>query len=611
MPIRVHSAPPTSHPTCPARPPGPCDNHGPNRSLRSGGIGPLTRAGNLLVLVATLVVCGGNGVPGRKTAVADELADAIQRDDGDSIVDGARQAISQTNPTRSLRDLLRYGRWLQANEHRSLAADCYQAILESESASQLPPEKRRLIRHLAAQIRLDLNQADLADDLLSVSIEQTDAADESLGKMLHHLGSLYLNQHQYARSAAVYAAATEHLPESLRVANQLGLAWASAAGGQDDLGAAALLESFLADHPQHDDCSAATDLARQCYRRSLDAATSVEPGGAAAATLGWIRTGGDPRDTHVILSSLADDKAERWATILMNLPREWAAQDDIALDDPSDQTALAIANHREAAARWAGNQGKWNLIALAAESEILPDGSLGGPSPSAGPSAEEIGKTERRFRTTDLERLFAESWMQMGRVDRALPWWNLLVDDRGADDFATLVRCAEAETSAGSQLDLAEQRIAAARRSAGQNAQHQALAALLEAQWNIRSADFDASRRLLQDVLATEDLDPGLAGRAQWLIGETFFLGRRYQDAIEAYRRVEPLDPSGDYVAAALVQAGKSFEQLGRTRQAAICYGHLLSRFADSPHAEPARKRLARMEPMPGEIPASAAPLVR
>jgi TolA-binding protein len=74
-------------------------------------------------------------------------------------------------------------------------------------------------------------------------------------------------------------------------------------------------------------------------------------------------------------------------------------------------------------------------------------------------------------------------------------------------------------------------------------------------------------------------------------------LQQDFADAVEAYRRVEGIDPNGMWVAAAMVQAGKSFEQLGRTREAAVCYSNLLSRFADTSHAALARRRLAAISP--------------
>jgi TolA-binding protein len=98
-------------------------------------------------------------------------------------------------------------------------------------------------------------------------------------------------------------------------------------------------------------------------------------------------------------------------------------------------------------------------------------------------------------------------------------------------------------------------------------------------------------------VVRSQDSEAGLRGRAQWLIGETHFLQQDFAGAIEAYRRVEGIDPGGMWVSASLIQAGKSFEQLGRTREAAVCYGNLLGRFANTPHADLARRRLAAISP--------------
>ena len=107
----------------------------------------------------------------------------------------------------------------------------------------------------------------------------------------------------------------------------------------------------------------------------------------------------------------------------------------------------------------------------------------------------------------------------------------------------------------------------------------------------------EKARSLLEQVIRSAETEASLRGRAQWLIGETYYLQREFVQAIEAYRRVEGIDPGGIWVSASLVQAGKSFEQLGRTRDAAVCYGILLSRFADTSHAQIARRRLAAIAP--------------
>jgi TolA-binding protein len=101
----------------------------------------------------------------------------------------------------------------------------------------------------------------------------------------------------------------------------------------------------------------------------------------------------------------------------------------------------------------------------------------------------------------------------------------------------------------------------------------------------------------LEGIIRDPESIGQLRGRAQWLIGETYFLQERFAEAIDAYRRVEGIDPDGAWVAAALVQAGKSFEQLGRTQEASVCYWTLIRRFADSPHSQAARTRMASLSP--------------
>jgi TolA-binding protein len=120
---------------------------------------------------------------------------------------------------------------------------------------------------------------------------------------------------------------------------------------------------------------------------------------------------------------------------------------------------------------------------------------------------------------------------------------------------------------------------------------------MLESEVAIRRSDFDQARSLLEQVVRSTDAAGGLRGRAQWLIGETWYMQRKFTKAIDSYRKVEQIDTSGRWVAASFLQAGKSFEQMGRTKEATLCYGTLLSRFADTEYAVPAQRRLAAMSP--------------
>jgi TolA-binding protein len=232
---------------------------------------------------------------------------------------------------------------------------------------------------------------------------------------------------------------------------------------------------------------------------------------------------------------------------------------------------------REAACRWAGRTSRWSMLAIASESQDLT---------AADPT-----------RTLAVERLFAESLTQTGRTKDAHQWWVYLADVRSAKDFGTLIRCAETETAFGKSSSKAGERIAAARQAAGEENSSLRLVSMLESEVAIRRSDFDQARSLLEQVVRSTDAAGGLRGRAQWLIGETWYMQRKFTKAIDSYRKVEQIDTSGRWVAASFLQAGKSFEQMGRTKEATLCYGTLLSRFADTEYAVPAQRRLAAMSP--------------
>jgi tetratricopeptide (TPR) repeat protein len=232
---------------------------------------------------------------------------------------------------------------------------------------------------------------------------------------------------------------------------------------------------------------------------------------------------------------------------------------------------------QEAACRWAGRTQRWSLLALAAEKIDL--------------------SADFASRSVHVDRLFAEALTQTGRKALANQWWSHLVDRREASDVATLLRCAELAVAVDS-ISVARARIDRLRRqldethSAGET---DSLADLLEADLAIREVDFTRARALFEGVVRAAEAKPSVRARAQWMIGETHFMQHQFAEAIDAYRRVEGLNPGGEYVAASLVQAGKAFEQLGRTRDASVCYETLLGRFADSHYATEARRRIASL----------------
>lgn len=258
---------------------------------------------------------------------------------------------------------------------------------------------------------------------------------------------------------------------------------------------------------------------------------------------------------------------------------------------------------REAACRWAGRTGRWSVLAMAAEEEK----TLFAVANKIPADEATIDEAERRGLSLHVKRLFAEGLLQTGKTKQSLKVWEHIVDQEGADDFPTLLRTAETAVAAGS-VSQATLRIAAAQGAAQHppespspshlstgDSGRLALTNLLAANLEIRQLRFDRGRARLEQVVRSAEATDDLRGRAQWMIGETFFMQQNFSEAIAAYRQVEPIGRSDEWTAAALVQAGKSFEQLGRTREATVCYSTLVSRFGESPHAGGARRRLAAM----------------
>lgn len=89
------------------------------------------------------------------------------------------------------------------------------------------------------------------------------------------------------------------------------------------------------------------------------------------------------------------------------------------------------------------------------------------------------------------------------------------------------------------------------------------------------------------------------AAMAQWMIGETYFLQKQYDEAIRAYHRVESLFDYPRWQAAALLQAGKCHEAQGAWQKAIELYAQLLQQFPDTKHADEAAQRLRAVRARP------------
>jgi TolA-binding protein len=106
-------------------------------------------------------------------------------------------------------------------------------------------------------------------------------------------------------------------------------------------------------------------------------------------------------------------------------------------------------------------------------------------------------------------------------------------------------------------------------------------------------ARFTDSRQAYQRVVdsSTGHLTE-TAAMAQWMIGESHFHQKNFQQAIKAYHRVESLYAFPRWQAAALLQAGKCHELSQNWKQAIQLYHQLLEEFPENTFADEASGRL-------------------
>ena len=124
-------------------------------------------------------------------------------------------------------------------------------------------------------------------------------------------------------------------------------------------------------------------------------------------------------------------------------------------------------------------------------------------------------------------------------------------------------------------------------------------------------ARFPQARAAYQQVIDSPTGKPTeTAAMAQWMIGETYFHQEQYALAADAYHRTETLHRFPQWQAAALLQAGKCYEHLGRPQDAIGVYRQLLKEHPHCTLVQQAEERLTKLSPQrpPKLVPANPLP---
>ena len=98
---------------------------------------------------------------------------------------------------------------------------------------------------------------------------------------------------------------------------------------------------------------------------------------------------------------------------------------------------------------------------------------------------------------------------------------------------------------------------------------------------------------------AREAYRRGMAGRSdenaaqcQFMIGETYYHQKRYQEALREFLNVEILYASPQWQSAALLEAAKCYESLQEWNRAVETYKRILDKYPQSSHVSEASQRL-------------------
>jgi cellulose synthase operon protein C len=124
-------------------------------------------------------------------------------------------------------------------------------------------------------------------------------------------------------------------------------------------------------------------------------------------------------------------------------------------------------------------------------------------------------------------------------------------------------------------------------------------------------ARFPQARAAYQQVIdSPTGKQTETAAMAQWMIGETYFHQEQFALASDAYHRTETLYRFPQWQAAALLQAGKCYEHLGRPQDAIGVYRQLLNEHPNCTLVKQAEARLATLKPdrSPKLVPANPLP---
>lgn len=215
------------------------------------------------------------------------------------------------------------------------------------------------------------------------------------------------------------------------------------------------------------------------------------------------------------------------------------------------------------------------------------------------PGDDELGKLDERQQVA-IRFSRAEAAAQAGKTAQALQdleWLSRFAEQMPADpDWAVSVKLRQSElllktkeyAKLVTQVDEAKNRFASFERL------HEFDYLLARA--SMQQIDFDQARIHLKAITEAKGKSVSAAARAQWMLGETYFLEQNFGQAIREYKPVTLLDESQPWQTLALMQTAKCFELLNQTSEALETYRRVVKVTKDEKIRQEASARIEVVE---------------
>ena len=111
----------------------------------------------------------------------------------------------------------------------------------------------------------------------------------------------------------------------------------------------------------------------------------------------------------------------------------------------------------------------------------------------------------------------------------------------------------------------------------------------------LKSRDYAGAEQSLSSFIAAYPVSP-LVDNAEYWLGETYYVAKRFPEALEAFQRVVREHPDSRKVPDALLKAGFTQYEQKRYKEARQLLARVLQSYPDSASASEAQKLLGRMD---------------